>query len=255
MGLAAVKQESEKPLNDGVLRFIRSNAAESLTALEILIWGIENFKDQLALSCSFGAPEGLILLDMMHRIDPATRVFVLDTGRLHPATYELIDRVRERYGKAVEVLSPEAERVESMVRDNGPDLFYESIAKRKLCCRIRKVEPLNGYLAGLDAWVTGLRRDQSSSRMATPKVEIDMTHGGIAKLSPLADWTRDQVLEYVREHDVPINRLHAEGYPSVGCEPCTRAIEVGEESRAGRWWWEQESKKECGIHEERGSGI
>jgi phosphoadenosine phosphosulfate reductase len=140
-----------------------------------------------------------------------------------------------------------------MVSGNGLDLFYESVAKRKLCCRIRKVEPLNRYLAGLDAWATGLRRGQSSSRASTPKVEIDMTHGGIAKLSPLADWTRDQVLEYVREHDVPTNRLHAEGYPSVGCEPCTRAIEAGEDSRAGRWWWEQESKKECGIHE--GAGI
>jgi phosphoadenosine phosphosulfate reductase len=207
----------------------------------------------MALSCSFGAPEGLILLDMMHRIDPASRVFVIDTGRLHPATYDLIDRVRGRYNKTVEILFPEAERVQKMVRDDGLNLFYESIAKRQLCCRVRKVEPLNRYLAGLDAWVTGLRRDQSSSRARTPKIEIDMTHGGIAKLNPLADWTRDQVLEYVRENNVSINRLHAEGYPSVGCEPCSRAVEAGDDSRAGRWWWENATNKECGIHE--GSGI
>jgi phosphoadenosine phosphosulfate reductase len=193
---------------------------------------------------------------MMHKIDPASRVFVLDTGRLHPATYDLIKRVRERYNKSVEMISPDAERVESMVRDNGLNLFYDSVAKRTLCCHVRKVEPLNHYLASLGGWVTGLRRDQSGSRGSTPKVAIDMTHGGIAKLSPLADWTRGEVLEYVREHDVPINRLHEEGYPSVGCEPCTRAIEAGEDSRAGRWWWEQQDiKKECGIHEERGSGI
>jgi phosphoadenosine phosphosulfate reductase len=246
--------KKEKPLNDEVLRFIRSHEAESLSALEILTWGMENFKDRVSLSCSFGAPEGLILIDMMHGIDPAARVFVLETGRLHPATYDLIDQVRERYGKTVELLKPDAEHVESMVSDKGLDLFYESVANRKLCCRVRKVEPLNRYLAGLSGWVTGLRREQSSSRMSTPKVEIDMTHGGIAKLSPLADWTRDQVLEYAREHDVPINRLHDEGYPSVGCEPCTRAIKPGEDSRAGRWWWEQ-GHKECGIHEERGSGI
>ena len=145
--------------------------------------------------------------------------------------------------------------MQSMVRDNGLNLFYESVAKRQLCCHVRKVEPLNRYLAGLDAWVTGLRREQSDSRARTSKVEIDMTHGGIAKLNPLADWTRDQVLEYVREHDVPINRLHAEGYPSVGCEPCSRAVEAGDDPRAGRWWWEQGGTKECGIHEEKGSGI
>jgi len=239
-----------------MLEYIRFGTAESLSAQDILIWGLENFTDKIALSCSFGAPEGLVLLDMMHRIDPAARVFVLDTGRLPQATYDLIDRVRDRYDKTVEVIFPAAERVQSMVSDGGLNLFYESVEKRELCCRIRKVEPLNRFLSGLDAWVTGLRRDQSSAREKTAKIEIDRAHEGIAKLNPIADWSREQVLDYVKEHNVPINRLHAEGYPSVGCDPCSRPIGPGDDPRSGRWWWEESDLKECGIHlEENGSGI
>jgi phosphoadenosine phosphosulfate reductase len=142
------------------------------------------------------------------------------------------------------------------VSDGGLNLFYESVEKRELCCRIRKVEPLNRFLSGLDAWVTGLRRDQSSARNKTAKIEIDRAHEGIAKLNPIADWSREQVLDYVKEHDVPINRLHAEGYPSVGCDPCSRPIGPGDDPRSGRWWWEESDLKECGIHlEENGSGI
>jgi len=249
---------SKKPFNDSKLRFIQSEAAESLSAPEILSWGIKNFSDRIALSCSFGAPEGLVILDMMHRIDPASRVFVLDTGRLPQATYDLIDRVRDRYDKKVEVVFPDAERVQGLVRENGLNLFYESVEKRQLCCRVRKVEPLNRYLAGLDAWVSGLRRDQNVTRANTPKVEIDHAHAGIVKLNPIADWSHEQVLDYVRDHDIPTNRLHAQGYPSVGCDPCSRAIAAGDDVRAGRWWWENPDTKECGIHvgeHEKGSGI
>jgi phosphoadenosine phosphosulfate reductase len=258
----AIAREIEKtPGNShrsGVLRFIQSGAAEALSAEEILGWGLKNFTDQIALSCSFGAPEGLVILDMMHRIDPASRVFVLDTGRLPQATYDLIDRVRDRYGKTVEVIFPDADRIEEMVRDDGLNLFYESVEKRQLCCRVRKVEPLNRFLAGLDAWVSGLRRDQGTTRTGTAKVELDRSHGGIIKLNPIADWTYDRVLEYVERHDVPTNRLHAQGYPSVGCDPCSRAIAVGDDPRAGRWWWEHPDTKECGIHvgeHDQGSGI
>jgi len=158
----------------------------------------------------------------------------------------------------VEVLFPRAEDVEDMTRRKGLNLFYESVENRQICCRIRKVEPLNRYLAGLDAWVTGLRRDQNITRSDTPKLEIDRVHGGMIKLNPIADWTGEQVMEYIRAHDVPINRLHEEGYPSVGCAPCTRAIRPGEDLRAGRWWWENAESKECGIHvdeENQGSGI
>jgi len=256
MALELVAKESGNRLNIEALEYIQSGVAESSSAQEILTWGLENFADKIALSCSFGAPEGLVLLDMMHRIDPAARVFVLDTGRLPQATYDLIDRVRDRYDKRVEVIFPDAARVQSMVGESGLNLFYESVEKRELCCRIRKVEPLNRFLSGLDAWVTGLRRDQSNARGKTPKIEIDRAHAGIAKLNPIADWSREQVLDYVKEHAVPINRLHAEGYPSVGCEPCSRAIGPGDDPRSGRWWWEESDLKECGIHlEEKGSGI
>ncbi len=256
MALELVSGESKNGLNIDILEYIESGAAESSSPQEILTWGLENFADQIALSCSFGAPEGLVLLDMMHRIDPASRVFVLDTGRLPQATYDLIDRVRDRYAQTVEVIFPDADRVQSMVRDNGLNLFYESVEKRELCCRVRKVEPLNRFLSGLDAWVTGLRRDQTSARAKTAKIEIDRAHAGIVKLNPIADWSLEQVSDYVRENEVPTNRLHAEGYPSVGCDPCSRAIGPDDDLRSGRWWWENSGLKECGIHlEEKGSGI
>jgi phosphoadenosine phosphosulfate reductase len=145
-----------------------------------------------------------------------------------------------------------------MVRAKGMNCFYESLENRKRCCRIRKVEPLRQYLSDFDAYVTGLRRDQAVTRADTPKVQVDYGNHKIVKISPLADWSQDQVWEYVREHNVPVNRLHAEGYPSVGCEPCSRAVASGEDPRAGRWWWEQADTKECGLHvneEDQGSGI
>jgi thioredoxin-dependent adenylylsulfate APS reductase len=225
---------------------------------EILTWAIGKFHPRLALSCSFGNPEGLVLLDMMHRIEPSSRVYVLDTGRLHQATYDLIDRVRDRYDKAVEVVFPDAEAVQAMVRRDGMNLFYESLEKRRLCCGLRKVEPNRRYLASLDAYVTGLRRDQGVTRADARRLEIDESAGGLLKINPLVDWNADEVWHYVREHDVPVNRLHAEGFPSVGCAPCTRAVKPGEDPRAGRWWWENPETKECGLHvdeEAGGSGI
>ena len=245
-------------MHDAILRFVESGQGEALDPQQLLTWALKTFAPKIALSCSFGAPEGLVLLDMMHRIDPASRVFVLDTGRLPQATYDLIDRVRERYDKPVEIVFPRAEDVEAMVRRKGVNLFYESIENRQLCCRIRKVEPLRRTLSGLDAWVAGLRRDQNVTRSETPKLELDALHGGIVKLNPIADWSHDDVMEYVRAHDVPTNRLHAQGYPSVGCDPCSRAVAAGEDPRAGRWWWEDPETRECGIHvgeEDQGSGI
>jgi phosphoadenosine phosphosulfate reductase len=226
-------------------RLVSSGAAESMSAPDILIWALKNFSPRIAQACSFGAPEGMVLLDMMHHIDPAARAFVLDTGRLPQATYDLMDRVRDRYGKQVEVVFPHSDDVETMVKAKGANLFYESVENRQECCRVRKVEPLNRYLAGLDAWVTGLRRDQGVTRADTPKLEI-------------ADWTRDQVDAYVREHSVPVNRLHSQGYPSVGCEPCSRAVGPGDDPRSGRWWWENADTRECGIHtdeQDQGAGI
>lgn len=260
MAAPAEPLQTRKTIENQVLKFVRSSESEVLSAPDILSWAVKNFAPRIALSCSFGAPEGLVLLDMMHRIDPASRVFVLDTGRMHQATYDLIDRVRDRYDKNVEVVFPRTEDVEQMVRGSGLNLFYDSVERRQQCCRIRKVEPMNRYLSeqGLEAWVSGLRRDQGVTRGDTPKVEIDDAHDGIVKVNPIADWTREQVMDYVRNHDVPINRLHAEGYPSVGCAPCSRAVQPGEDERAGRWWWENSDTKECGIHigeESEGSGI
>jgi thioredoxin-dependent adenylylsulfate APS reductase len=248
----------EKTPSSEVIEAIRSGELERLGAEEILGWAIRNFRPRLALACSFGAPEGLAILDMMHRIEACSRVFVLDTGRLPQSTYDLIDRVRERYGKTVEVVFPRAEEVESMVRQHGLNLFYESVEKRQLCCRIRKVEPLRRQLRDLDAWVSALRRDQNVTRSSVKKVELDPVNQGLVKVNPIADWTGDQVHQYVRSHGVPVNRLHGQGYPSVGCEPCSRAIRAGEDPRAGRWWWESAETKECGIHvgeESEGSGI
>jgi len=250
-------QDSKKIIDSDMLNDIGSTPLESLGPREILIWTIKNFHPRLALSCSFGNPEGLVLLDMMQRIEPASRVYVLDTGRLHQATYDLIDRVRDRYDVNVEVVFPEAGAVQNMVREHGMNLFYESLEKRQLCCRVRKVEPNRAYLEGLDAYVTGLRREQNVTRTETPKVEVE-PGGRLVKVNPLADWTQDDVWKYVRAHNVPVNRLHAEGFPSVGCASCTRAVEAGEDPRAGRWWWEQPDTKECGLHvdeEESGSGI
>ncbi len=250
-------RQDGKTIDSGILDDIRAGRLDGLGAEEILIWSIKNFHPRLALSCSFGNAEGLVLLDMMHRIEPASRVYVLDTGRLHQATYDLIDRVRERYDKAIEVVFPEAAAVQAMVRRHGMNLFYESLEKRQLCCRLRKVEPNRRYLSELDAHVTGLRREQSMTRSAVAKVEVE-DEGRLLKINPLADWSQDDVASYVREHNVPLNRLHAEGFPSVGCAPCSRAVQPGDDPRSGRWWWENADTRECGLHvgeEKDGSGI
>ncbi|MDJ0851622.1 MAG: phosphoadenylyl-sulfate reductase [Myxococcota bacterium] len=254
--MSATAPDTGKSLGNELLDKVRQGAFESWGPSDILTWSIGNFHPRLALSCSFGNPEGLVLLDMMHRIEPSSRVFVLDTGRMPQATYDLIDRVRDRYDKDIELVFPDASEVERMVREHGPNLFYESLEKRKLCCRVRKVEPNRRFLAGLDALVTGLRRMQNVTREEAAKVEVDAA--GLLKINPLVDWSHDQVWHYLRENGVPTNRLHGAGYPSVGCEPCTRAVRPGEDPRAGRWWWEQPDTKECGLHvdeEAEGSGI
>jgi len=260
MALSSTVRELDKTASEETFRLIERGAWEKADAKEILTWAIKNFHPRLSLSASFGAPEGMVLLDMMHRIEPTSRVFVLDTGRLPQPTHDLIDRVRDRYGKEVEVVFPEAAAVEGLVRESGMNGFYEALEKRKRCCQIRKVEPTRRYLAALDAYVTGLRRDQNVTRGETPKVLIDEAFGGVVKINPIADWDSDRVWQYVREHKVPVNRLHQSGYPSVGCDPCTRAVRPGDDPRSGRWWWENADTRECGLHDqdaqqEHGSGI
>ena len=246
-------------ISESVLDEVRSGRLEGRSAEQILEWGFDRFAPRIALSASFGSPEGMVIFDLMHRTDPArTRVFTIDTGRLAQETYNLMDRVRDRYDAKVEVFFPKADPVEAMVSDHGLNLFYESVEKRQMCCGIRRVEPLERALHDLDAWITGLRPAQGPTRENVRAVEIDELHGGRVKLNPLAAWSRDQGMDYVQRNAVPINALHAEGYPSVGCVSCTRAVRPGENERAGRWWWAQEESRECGMHveyEEGGSGI
>jgi thioredoxin-dependent adenylylsulfate APS reductase len=220
---------------------------EHSSATEILEWGLDRFHPRLAISAA-GGVDGMAIIDMAWRINPEVRVFTLDTGRLPPETYQLFEKVRERYGIDVEFEFPERTAVERIVNADGPNLMYKSVDLRVACCEIRKVEPLKRKLSTLDAWVAGLRREQWRTRRNVAKVELDRDHGGIVKLNPLADWTADEVWGYVRRNDVPYHELFDQGYASIGCAPCTRPVQPGESERAGRWWWESETDKECGIH-------
>jgi phosphoadenosine phosphosulfate reductase len=215
---------------------------------ELLEWALERFTPRIALSTAFQV-DGVALLDMAYDLDPAVKVFSVDTGRLPAETYELVEQLRGRYPEMeLELLSPSARHVQAMVGRYGPNLFHRQVEQRLLCCNVRKVQPLTRHLATLDAWITGLRRDQWASRTDIRKVEIDHDHGGIVKLNPLAEWTEGEVWDYVRERDLPYHPLYDRGYTSIGCAPCTRALAPGEQARDGRWWWEQNAPKECGIH-------
>jgi phosphoadenosine phosphosulfate reductase len=212
---------------------------------QILRWAIETYGRKFAISTSF-QEEGMVLVDMAARISPDVRVITLDTGRLPQETYDLIEDVRQRYGVEVELVAPAGEEVETMTRRFGPNLFYQSVAHRSLCCHIRKVRPLERKLAELSAYAVGLRRGQSEIRQNLRKVSEEQY--GLLKISPLADWTKQQVVNYIAAHDVPRHALYAAGYTSIGCGPCTRATLPGEDERAGRWWWENDANKECGLH-------
>lgn len=230
-----------------------SGAAEAAAALngksaeEILSWALARYlPKELVLSSSFG-PEDVVLIDMFAMLGRFPRVVTLDTGRLPQETHDVISRVRERYPLPLEVVLPDPARVASVVERHGPNLFYDSVDLRRLCCRVRKVEPLRRALAGAAAWITGLRREQAGREVAAA-AEWDEEFG-LVKLNPLAAWTSAEIWTRVRERNLPYNRLHDAGYPSVGCAPCTRAVAPGADPRSGRWWWEgPSSAKECGLH-------
>ena len=214
---------------------------------DVLSWASQNLGSSVALATSFQV-QGMVLVDMFAKTDPEARIFTLDTGRLHSHTYDAMEKTREKYDINIEVLFPDTSEVEEMVTSRGVNLFYKSVENRRLCCQVRKTNPLNVFLKTLDAWITSIRADQTEQRADSTKFEIDYLHGRMLKINPILDWTIDEVWDYVRKNDVPYNKLHDMGYPSIGCAPCTRAIEKGEDPRAGRWWWEQDSDKECGIH-------
>lgn len=216
-------------------------------AEDALQWASDNLHPKVAKASSFGA-EDAVIMDMMIKINPNFRFFSLDTGRLPQETYDIMDIVRKKYDITIEVLFPDTNEVEEMVKSKGMNLFYESIENRKLCCEIRKVHPMNKFLKTLDGWITGLRKDQTEIRKDAKIIEIDELHGGIIKINPIINWTWDDIWNYIKKNNLPYNSLLDKGYPSIGCEPCTRAIRPGEDLRAGRWWWEQGTHKECGLH-------
>lgn len=227
-------------INDGVSQL------QNASAQDIISWAIAKFDPQLGLASSFGA-EDVVVIDMLAKIKPDACVFTLDTGRLPVETYDVMAAIAKKYPQLkIKTMYPDTESVQTMVQERGINLFYDSVDNRKLCCRIRKIEPLERALVGLNAWMTGLRRDQTSNRQEMQVVELDAARG-IAKINPLIDWSNDQVWAYIRDNDVPYNALHDQNYPSIGCAPCTRAIAPDEDLRAGRWWWEQ-NNQECGLH-------
>jgi len=220
------------------------------TSQDALKWALDNRHPRVAEASSFGAGDSVII-NMMVKINPKTRFFTLDTGRLNPETYTIMDEL-SKYNITFEVMFPDAKEVEEMVTAKGINLFYDSVENRQLCCGIRKVHPLRNMLANLVGWITGIRRDQTSIRKNSSMLEIDEKYNGIVKINPLIDWTWDQVWDYIKKNNVPCHKLLDKGYPSIGCEPCTRAIKPDEDHRAGRWWWESNEHKECGLHMDNG---
>ncbi len=218
-----------------------------LSPEEVLSWALSKFdKERLAFSSSMGA-EDQVITHMLKTMGLSISIFTIDTGRLYPETYDLIKRTEQKYGFRYDILEPEQTKVNGMVSEHGENLFYESLELRKMCCHVRKLEPLRKKMFTLDAWICGLRKEQSVTRAEIGKIEWDETFG-VVKINPLTDWTEDQVWSYIRKNNIPYHALHDSGYPSIGCAPCTRAIQPGEDVRAGRWWWENPQNRECGLH-------
>ena len=219
------------------------------TTQEVMAFFLGQYAGRIALSSSLSY-EDQVLTDIIAKTNPkAARIFTLDTGRLFPETYQLIDKTSMTYGLEIEVFFPKHEHVQQMVKEEGINLFYNSIESRHRCCQIRKLEPLSRAFKGLDAWICGLRREQSVTRRDMQVVEWDKMHG-LLKVNPLIAWSEQQVKDYIKQNNVPYNKLHDRGYPSIGCEPCTRAVKPGEDVRAGRWWWEAPDHRECGLHQQ-----
>lgn len=221
--------------------------APNASPQEILRAGIEAAGGPVSLACSFSL-EDVAIIDIAHQAGLNLGVFALDTGRLNEETYEVADALVERYRLKIDWYFPRHEEVQKLEREKGLFSFRESLENRHECCHIRKVEPLSRALSGLSGWVTGMRREQSITRGDLKAVELDELNGGILKINPLIDWSEEQLLSYTEEHHLPKNRLFSQGFRSIGCAPCTRAVQPGEDARAGRWWWENPEHKECGLH-------
>jgi len=221
--------------------------AATLEAKGIIKLAFNEFKDKISFATSLGE-EDQVITDIIAKNTPGIEIFTLDTGRLFIESYELMAKIQKKYPQLnFKIFYPDTKHVEEMVKAKGINLFYESVENRKFCCHVRKVEPLQRALSDKDAWIVGLRRDQAVTRATLEPVEWDEANKKI-KFNPLYNWTLDQVRDYIKKNNVDISPLHAQGFVSIGCAPCTRAIKPGEDIRAGRWWWEQPEQKECGLH-------
>jgi phosphoadenosine phosphosulfate reductase len=224
---------------------LRERAEGSISQLRAAVASYKN----VCYANSLGA-ESMVLTDLIWEAVPQIEIFSIDTGRLFPETYDLIDRLQRRYSRKLRIYYPEAARLEEWVGQNGINGFRNGMEERRSCCAVRKVEPFRRALAGRDAWVTGIRRGQSASRALAAPIEWDREYG-LHKVSPLLDWSEKEIWDYIRKKRLPYNSLHDIGYPSIGCAPCTRAVQPGEDARAGRWWWERADSRECGLHPRR----
>lgn len=241
----SVYQHSIRPERTSPPSGVRLDYHGDGRAKDLLRWALEKFHPRIAIACSF---QHTVLIDMAVRMRPDVRVFSIDTGRLPEETYECACDIERHFNIKIEWYFPRHDAVERMMHNGGALSFRESIEARRECCAIRKVEPLNRALSGLDAWITGVRREQNVTRATADKIEIDRAHGGIVKVNPLADWTYDEITAYVKEYRLPYNTLFEKSYTSIGCACCTRPVQPGEDARAGRWWWEHPDYKECGLH-------
>ena len=223
-----------------------NNKIKGFTPKEIIKFAYDEFGHRVNFASSLGE-EDQVITDMISRVASKIEIFTLDTGRLHQETYDLLAKTQKRYKLNFKIYYPDTAAVEKMVKERGINLFYESVMNRKMCCGIRKIEPLQRALKNVDAWICGLRREQSMTRKDIEIFEWDDANGKI-KISPLAFWSLDQVHKYIKENSIDVNVLHAKGFVSIGCAPCTRAIKPGEDIRAGRWWWETPEQRECGLH-------
>ncbi|MDR2122681.1 MAG: phosphoadenylyl-sulfate reductase [Flavobacteriaceae bacterium] len=213
---------------------------------EILTHFLNEYDDRIALASSLGL-EDQVLTDMIVKVSPTAKIFTIDTGRLFPETYSLIEKTNMKYNIKISIYFPNHQLIEDFVKINGINPFYESVEKRKNCCQVRKINPLLRALSDLDVWICGLRQEQSVTRTKVQTVEWDEANK-LIKINPLVHWSEQKVWEYINQHQVPYNVLHKRGFPSIGCQPCTRAVAEGEDVRAGRWWWENPEQKECGLH-------
>ncbi|MFW6293971.1 MAG: phosphoadenylyl-sulfate reductase [Spirochaetota bacterium] len=238
--MSDARRDQEKRLGE-----FREQTA-GLSAAEVLRWAASTFGERLTVASSLGA-EDQVLAHMISAANLGIPVFTLDTGRMFNESYELMSATQRELGIKIRPYFPDASQVEQMVAERGINLFYDSVELRKRCCHVRKVEPLRRALAGKEAWITGLRRSQSVTRSSLGTIEWD-EQNELVKISPLAEWSEDVVWEYIRANAVPYNELHDRGFPSIGCAPCTRAVEPGADPRSGRWWWEQPEHRECGLH-------